>query len=210
MIFFTSSNEDYIIYMGTDKNENEHLIKYGWPEDWWFHVDKLSSAHVYVRCPRIMGFDQIPTEVVEEACQLVKHNSIKGTKLADTQVVYTPWDNLNKRGDMDIGTIGFHDEKRRHRVRVEKDKKLIKRLEGSRTEKEVDYQKSREKRNRKERRKLKKAKNEQYAQEKKAKKKAKKAKKQMHYEDGVFDGIIQTSNRDMKAMTVEDYEDNFM
>jgi hypothetical protein len=28
---------------------DEDLIKWGWPEDVWFHVDKLSSAHVYLR-----------------------------------------------------------------------------------------------------------------------------------------------------------------
>lgn len=28
---------------------DEELIKWGWPEDVWFHVDKLSSAHVYLR-----------------------------------------------------------------------------------------------------------------------------------------------------------------
>ena len=32
------------IYMGRDKYENEELIRYGWPEDLWFHVDKHSSA----------------------------------------------------------------------------------------------------------------------------------------------------------------------
>lgn len=31
--------------MGKDKYENEDLIKYGHPEDCWFHVDDLSSAH---------------------------------------------------------------------------------------------------------------------------------------------------------------------
>lgn len=28
---------------------DEDLIKWGWPEDVWFHVDKVSSAHVYLR-----------------------------------------------------------------------------------------------------------------------------------------------------------------
>ena len=28
---------------------DEDLIKWGWPEDVWFHVDKHSSAHVYLR-----------------------------------------------------------------------------------------------------------------------------------------------------------------
>ena len=37
------------IFMGKDKFENEDLIKYGLPNDVWFHVDKMSSAHVYIR-----------------------------------------------------------------------------------------------------------------------------------------------------------------
>lgn len=28
---------------------DEDLIRWGWPEDVWFHVDKYSSAHVYLR-----------------------------------------------------------------------------------------------------------------------------------------------------------------
>ncbi|KAG9308772.1 hypothetical protein JVU11DRAFT_11564 [Chiua virens] len=44
--FFTSVDPPATIYMGKDKVENEDLIKYAWPQDVWFHVDKLSSAHV--------------------------------------------------------------------------------------------------------------------------------------------------------------------
>jgi predicted ribosome quality control (RQC) complex YloA/Tae2 family protein len=50
----------YMIYMGKDKHENELLIQYGWPEDVWFHVDSLSSAHVYLRMPQ-----------VSKSCQLI-------------------------------------------------------------------------------------------------------------------------------------------
>ena len=41
--------EGCLIYMGKDKFENEELLKYGFPEDIWFHVDNFSSAHVYLR-----------------------------------------------------------------------------------------------------------------------------------------------------------------
>ena len=54
MVFFfvCFSNPDVIIYMGKDKHENEDLIKYAWPDrDIWFHVEDLSSAHVYLRLP---------------------------------------------------------------------------------------------------------------------------------------------------------------
>jgi predicted ribosome quality control (RQC) complex YloA/Tae2 family protein len=49
MVLFFESSEGYVMYMGADKYENEDLIKYGLPEDMWFHVDDLSSAHVYLR-----------------------------------------------------------------------------------------------------------------------------------------------------------------
>lgn len=49
MVQFFTSSEGYVMYMGADKFENEDLIKYGLPEDLWFHVDDMSSAHVYLR-----------------------------------------------------------------------------------------------------------------------------------------------------------------
>ncbi|KAG6814791.1 hypothetical protein H0H93_012234, partial [Arthromyces matolae] len=65
------------IYMGRDKVENEELIKYAWPQDVWFHVDKLSSAHVYIRMPDGMTFETIPEVLLTDCAQLVKANSIE-------------------------------------------------------------------------------------------------------------------------------------
>ena len=36
---------------------DEELIKWGWPEDVWFHVDKLSSAHVYLRLKEVSEYN---------------------------------------------------------------------------------------------------------------------------------------------------------
>jgi hypothetical protein len=36
MVFYFSTSEGYMIYMGKDKYENEDLIKYGIPEDLWY------------------------------------------------------------------------------------------------------------------------------------------------------------------------------
>lgn len=58
--------------------EDEELIKYAWPQDVWFHVDKLSSAHVYLRMPETMVWDAIPTALLTDCAQLVKANSIEG------------------------------------------------------------------------------------------------------------------------------------
>lgn len=40
-----------------DRYENEDLIAYGWPEDVWFHVDDMSSAHVYLRLKEVTPSD---------------------------------------------------------------------------------------------------------------------------------------------------------
>jgi len=59
---------------------DEDLIKYAWPQDIWFHVDKLSSAHVYLRIPDGVewGWEAIPTLLLNDCAQLVKANSIEG------------------------------------------------------------------------------------------------------------------------------------
>ena len=60
---------------------DEDLIKYAWPQDVWFHVDKLSSAHVYLRMPEGMAWQAIPEALLVDCAQLVKANSIEGMLL---------------------------------------------------------------------------------------------------------------------------------
>lgn len=127
-------SEKYIIYMGRDKFENENLIQHGWPEDLWFHVDDLSSAHVYLRLPRGETFESVPEEVVEECASLVKHNSIKGCKLSECKIVYTPWENLKKTSDMVVGQIGYHNTKRVKYTTVKKNHDVVKKIEKTRSE----------------------------------------------------------------------------
>lgn len=79
VLFFTSTvtATPTSIYMGRDKVENEELIKYGTDRDVWFHVDKLSSAHVYVRLPdedevEQYGWENMPEALVRDCAQLTK------------------------------------------------------------------------------------------------------------------------------------------
>jgi predicted ribosome quality control (RQC) complex YloA/Tae2 family protein len=122
----------------------------GLPEDVWFHVEDLSSAHVYLRQKEGEDFalDSLPPALVNECAQLVKANSIEGSKLSSCGVVYTRWKNLKKTNSMDVGQvihilncylqclqfvfiasldsqIGYHDMKKQRRIRVEKDKAIV-------------------------------------------------------------------------------------
>ncbi|ORC90871.1 uncharacterized protein TM35_000072950 [Trypanosoma theileri] len=145
--------------MGRDKYENELLIKYGWPEDVWFHVDNHSSAHVYVRLPKGKGMDDLTPEMIEECCQLTKANSIEGCKLDHVRVVYTPWSNLLKTNGMDVGQVGFHKESLRRYYTVEKkNNAILNKLEKTKVTKDgVDFQELREQRDAEERREERKA-----------------------------------------------------
>ena len=80
------------LYMGKYKVENEELIAHGWEQDMGFPVDKIT----------------LPESLLEDCAQLVKYNSIEGNKRNNLQVVYTPWSNLKKTGDMVTGQVGFH------------------------------------------------------------------------------------------------------
>jgi predicted ribosome quality control (RQC) complex YloA/Tae2 family protein len=134
--------------MGRDKYENEELIRWGWPEDIWFHVDDHSSAHVYVRMPKGKGMDDLTDEMIEECCQLTKQNSIAGCKLNNVKIVFTPWSNLHKTNGMEAGQVGFHSEKLRRYFTVDrKNTTILNRLEKTKVEKDnVDFRTEREQR----------------------------------------------------------------
>jgi hypothetical protein len=44
-----------------------------------FHVDKLSSAHIYLRMQPGQTWDNLPEQLVMDLAQLTKANSIEGS-----------------------------------------------------------------------------------------------------------------------------------
>lgn len=119
----------------TNRIIDEELIKYGWDEDVWFHVDNLSSAHIYVRLPEGQDWESIDQGLLVDCAQLTKANSIEGmyvtylspnghlrnvgNKKDNITIVYTPWSNLKKDGSMAVGQVGFKDQRKvSHRVAI--------------------------------------------------------------------------------------------
>jgi hypothetical protein len=150
VFYFTSSVPGYTLFMGKDKHENEGLIAHGFDEDVWFHVDNFSSAHVYVRLSSSnASWDALPEALLTECGQLVKANSIEGTKKASVIVIYTPWSNLKKDGSMDTGQVGFHNPQLVKRFVVgERDKELLRTLGQSKRESFPDLAEERRQRDR--------------------------------------------------------------
>lgn len=191
--------------MGFDKHENEELIRWGWPEDVWFHVDKLSSAHVYLRLRQNETIDDIPQSVIDDCVQLVKANSIQGNKQNNLDVVYTMWGNLKKTASMDVGQVGFHNDKEVKKVRVEKRiNEIVNRLNKTKKEASPNFRAQREERDRKERESQRKVQIEQKQREKEEEKRKQEMAETKSYKTLMRSENMQT-NKDC-----QDDDDDFM
>ncbi|PRP85740.1 hypothetical protein PROFUN_06334 [Planoprotostelium fungivorum] len=186
--------------MGKDKVENEDLIKYGFPEDIWFHVDKFSSAHVYLRLDENQTIEGIPASVLEDCCQLVKANSNKENNIT---IVYTPWANLKKTGAMDVG----QNEVRKYKIDKRKNE-IVNRLNKTKKESYPDLAGQRAQRDREIREKQKKSNADMRDQEKYKLEEAAK-KKEMESYDSIMVSENMTSNRETQK-TYQELEDDFI
>ncbi|KAI9835590.1 MAG: hypothetical protein M1819_002041 [Sarea resinae] len=137
MVYYFTSNAvtpSAFIYVGKDKFENEELIAHGWEED--FHVDNLSSAHVYLRLRDGETWDAIPPGLLQDCIQLTKANSIEGNKKDNITVIYTPHGNLKKDGSMAVGQVSFKDPKKvKKALVVQRENAVINRLNKTKVEK---------------------------------------------------------------------------
>ena len=138
MVFFFVSaiDPDVIIYMGKDKYENEDLLRWAWPDkDIWFHVEDLSSAHVYLRLKEpVESIDDISDEIIQECAQLTKANSIAGCKKASCGINYTWAKNLKKTIGLEVGAVTLHSHKAVKRISIDKDKDIVKRIMKTKSE----------------------------------------------------------------------------
>ncbi|PHH54662.1 Protein JLP2 [Ceratocystis fimbriata CBS 114723] len=156
--YFTSKVVDppANIYVGKDKFESEfsegpsHVGKVSrlTARHQRFHVDKLSSAHIYLRMNDGQTWDNLPAELVMDLAQLTKANSIEGkflfrsffwhlsltlrsiassgvrspytpgNKKDNITIIYTPWANLHKDGSMATGQVSFKDARKVRRILV--------------------------------------------------------------------------------------------
>lgn len=201
----------WVIYMGKDQQENEELIQNALPTDVWFHVDALSSAHVYLRLTKDQKIQDVPAEIVEDCCQLVKANSIEGCKRPSVKIVYTMWSNLRKEAGMAAGQVGFHNSsaKAMHYKTVEKNSAIINRIKKTQIEKEIGLIKEMKSKYEQKQRELeRKRKQEEKEEARLAAEERKRKEQQESYADVMLEENM-VANTDM-GQTAEDFEDDFM
>ncbi|KAJ5334244.1 hypothetical protein N7541_004078 [Penicillium brevicompactum] len=229
MVYYFTSNvvsPSAFIYVGKDKFENEDLIQFGldndvcltWPLTFLrnrsalpqFHVDNLSSAHVYVRLREGETWDNIAQPLLEDCAQLTKANSIEGNKKDNITIIYTPWSNLKKDGSMAAGQVTFHNHKLVRKIYVkQRENPIVNRLNKTRVEKYPDLRAEKEEDTRKKARGDRKTREEQRAKEKKKQQEYEQLKwqKDHAYDDMFTDEQLEASNNQDRD---EDFLDDFM
>ncbi|PGH05627.1 hypothetical protein AJ80_08319 [Polytolypa hystricis UAMH7299] len=230
MVYYYTSNvvlPPAFIYVGKDKVENEELIKYGLEKDVWyytmsrlllppfsypsgFHVDNLSSAHVYLRLRDGETWDNIPEDILEDCAQLTKANSIEGNKKDNITVIYTPWSNLKKSAGMATGQVSFHNPKLVKKVFIPvRLNPVVNRLNKTKEEKYPDLREEKDEYMKKLGREERKLREERKAAEKREKKEREELRwqKEHAYDDLLNEeNVLQSSNQDRDA----DFLDDFM
>lgn len=130
--------DSHFIISGKDQNENDLLIKYGFREMGliWFHADKYSSGHIYLKLlPHEKSLDDVPQEVLQDCLQLCKSSSIQGNKLEQCGITVTPWHNLRKSGYMKPGEVSYKSTKNCQKFQCyQRNQKLLNLLGKTRVE----------------------------------------------------------------------------
>ncbi|XP_052620154.1 uncharacterized protein LOC111885860 isoform X2 [Lactuca sativa] len=177
-----------------------------------FHVDKMSSAHVYLRMRKGQTIDDISEGLLEDCVQLVKANSIQGNKVNNIDVVYTPWQNLKKTPSMDVGQVGFHNNKAVRTVRVEKRiNEVVNRLNRTKVERKPDLKAEREAVNAAER-----AERKQQLRDKKRREEMERLEKERQAEVRSYKNLMvadkMTSNKEIASThkSLQELEEDFM
>ncbi|KAJ5071571.1 duf814-related protein [Anaeramoeba ignava] len=210
MVRVFTISRGYTVYMGKDKFENELLIKYALPEDIWFHVENLSSAHVYLRLKPEDNFKNIALDLLKDCVQLVKYNSIKGSKQQKVSIIYTPASNLLKKKGMQAGEVAYKNYNLQKRIKnVQKDSEILRRIKKTETEMSVDVLKKEKESKAQEIKteaKLKELKAQKEKEEEEKRKNEEKEKKEKYEKEMEK---YKVSNQEMD-MTFEEFEDDFM
>lgn len=74
-------DDKYDFYVGKDNESNDLLtVKFAKPNDLWFHVKDVASAHGVLR--KVNLKENIPNKILEKAAQIIAYNSkLKGSSL---------------------------------------------------------------------------------------------------------------------------------
>jgi predicted ribosome quality control (RQC) complex YloA/Tae2 family protein len=81
--------------VGQNQHENHGLLDAAEPDDIWFHIDGISSAHVVARVPAGLSRKE-RGKLIKQGAVLCKNNTHKVVSQKNTPIVYTSCRHVEK------------------------------------------------------------------------------------------------------------------
>jgi predicted ribosome quality control (RQC) complex YloA/Tae2 family protein len=88
-IAFPTLNEPVTFYIGSSQQENHDVIALGKPDDLWFHLADMSSAHVVAILPTIKITRKQRGSIIRRGAYLCKIHTAKAASLSSVSVTYS-------------------------------------------------------------------------------------------------------------------------
>jgi predicted ribosome quality control (RQC) complex YloA/Tae2 family protein len=87
-VHFPAIAEPVLFYIGQSQDENHSLLDLAKPEDFWFHLGSISSAHVIGVVPKGIPRKQL-SYIVKRGALLCKQHTAKVASKSHVAVIYT-------------------------------------------------------------------------------------------------------------------------
>ena len=65
---------EFTILVGSNRKENDTLVRESDPEDYWIHISDFPSAHAIVK---VQSVGKFPLKPIKQACLIVKQKNNK-------------------------------------------------------------------------------------------------------------------------------------
>ena len=65
---------EFTILVGSNRKENDTLVRESDPEDYWIHISDFPSAHAIVK---VQSVGKFPLKPIKQACIMIKQKSNK-------------------------------------------------------------------------------------------------------------------------------------
>ncbi len=89
------ANIEITYVVGQNQHENHDLLDAAGPDDIWFHVDGISSAHVVARVPAGLSRKE-RGKLIKQGAVLCKSHTHKVVSQKNTPIVYTTCRHVEK------------------------------------------------------------------------------------------------------------------
>jgi predicted ribosome quality control (RQC) complex YloA/Tae2 family protein len=96
LIEIIENNKLYFIFIGKNARENWNLIEKSDPDDYWFHIENIPSAHIIVRKMDYSDTSDLPKTICDYCKKTLIATNSHCKTLRNPKIIMTKIENIEK------------------------------------------------------------------------------------------------------------------